>query len=71
MNEQLNASRLLTARELADRLGVTPGAIYSGRYRGDDFPPAVVLGPKRLRWREGDVEAWLDSKRDPDGPRAA
>jgi predicted DNA-binding transcriptional regulator AlpA len=59
-----NTSRLLTARELAGMLGTSTAALYSARYRGDDLPPAVALGPKRLRWREADVLAWLETRQE-------
>ncbi|HKN12798.1 MAG TPA: AlpA family phage regulatory protein [Candidatus Binatus sp.] len=27
------------------------------------FPPALHLSPRRLAWRESDVEAWLEARR--------
>lgn len=51
--------RLLTAREVAERLG---GAV-SPRWVLEHVRPRVELHPYRIRWWEADVEAWLASRR--------
>jgi excisionase family DNA binding protein len=50
--------RLLTAEEIAGRLGVTPQWVWSQARSGSI--PHVRLGRYR-RFRESAVEAWLDA----------
>ena len=52
--------RLLTARELAERLGVDTETVLRWTRRGE-LPAIRLPGTKRgrLRYRESDFEAWL------------
>ena len=51
--------RLLSAPEVAEKLGVKLGTVYSWRKRKIG-PPAVRLGDTRtLRYRESDIDKWL------------
>jgi excisionase family DNA binding protein len=52
--------RLLTAREVAELLGFTPGTIVDW-YEAGKLPGFKVGG--RLRFRREEVEAWLEMKR--------
>jgi excisionase family DNA binding protein len=52
--------RLLTARELADLLGFQAGTIVDWFERGE--LPGYRIGG-RLRFRETDLEAWLEKRR--------
>ena len=52
--------RLLTAQELADYLKRPKSTLYGWRYRGDG-PRAIMVG-RELRYRESDVERWLDQR---------
>jgi excisionase family DNA binding protein len=54
------SERLLTASELADRLGFAAGTIVDWAERGTI--PAFKLGG-RLRFRESEVLAWLEAQR--------
>ena len=54
---------------LSDLLDIPERTIYSWRQRGEG-PPAYRVG-KHLRYRRGDVEAWLELRRDGEGPNAA
>jgi excisionase family DNA binding protein len=51
--------RLLTAAELAGLLGFSPATIVDWYERGD-LPGLKVGG--RLRFRESEVEAWLEAR---------
>lgn len=53
--------RLLTAREAAEFLQVPLRTLYSWRVEGT-APPAYRLG-KHLRFRRGDLDAWVDARR--------
>lgn len=62
---------LLTINELADILGMTPGAIRTARYRNpDSLPPAVRLGSS-LRWDQADVAAFIESRKETTTPEGA
>lgn len=54
---------LLSAKELAARLGVAEQTIYNRNSSGGALPPAVKLG-RLLRFRASDVEAWLQALSD-------
>jgi excisionase family DNA binding protein len=54
--------RLMTTRELAERLNVPEPTIYGWRYKGEG-PPVVRVGG-RLRYRWSDVDAWLRDQTD-------
>lgn len=55
-------SRLLTIEQLAQRLTVSVGCIRSWRMKGEG-PPAIRVGTS-LRWDSGEVDAWLDGRRE-------
>lgn len=50
--------RLLTFQEVAEWLQVPPGTLYGWCYRGDG-PPSYKVG-RYVRYRLGEVEAWLE-----------
>lgn len=60
--------RLLTAAEVADLLGVSPGTILDW-HEAEKGPPAFKIG-RAVRFRREEVEAWLETKRAPGGTRA-
>ena len=59
------APRLLTIKQVADRLTVSVGCLRAWRIRGEG-PPAIRVG-SALRWDEGEVEAWLNARRESGG----
>ncbi len=52
--------RLLTADQVAQHLQISRRALYEMRYLGDG-PPAIKVG-RRLRYRQQDLQAWLDQR---------
>ena len=59
-------SPLLTTAELAAYLGVPRATLYAWSYRSEG-PPTIKVG-RHLRYRESDIEAWLQhQRRDLDG----
>jgi excisionase family DNA binding protein len=58
------SERLLTARELAETLGVTPKTVL--RWTDARGLPGYRIG-RALRYREADVEAWLQAHARADG----
>jgi predicted DNA-binding transcriptional regulator AlpA len=51
--------RLLTPEALSAMLGMSVQTVYNRRSQGLPLPRAVKLG-RLLRFRESDVETWLD-----------
>ena len=54
--------RLLTTREAAGVLGVSPGTLQNWRWRGEG-PPIVKVGAQAVRYAEADLQAFVDSHR--------
>ncbi|MGH7535282.1 MAG: helix-turn-helix transcriptional regulator [Gemmatimonadales bacterium] len=52
--------RLLWAEDVAVLLGVPVKTLYQWRYKG--VGPAGVRVGRHLRYREADVEAWIDER---------
>jgi excisionase family DNA binding protein len=55
--------RLMTVEDLAEYLGLPIATIYKQRSEGTG-PPGYRVG-KFVRWRRSEVDAWLETKRDP------
>jgi excisionase family DNA binding protein len=53
--------RLLTTKDLADVTGLAVQTIYNRHSNGGSLPACMNLGG-RLRFRQRDVDAWLDSQ---------
>jgi len=53
---------LLTAREVADWLGLSPETVLR-RWRAGELP-GFRLGSNVLRFRKSELEAWLEGLRD-------
>ncbi len=60
MGDMEHRDRLLTVRELADYLGVPVTTLYQWRYRREG-PPGFRAG-RHLRYRWGEVEAWIEDR---------
>ncbi|MFT5446553.1 MAG: prophage regulatory protein [Gammaproteobacteria bacterium] len=56
-------SRVIRTRDLCDRLGLSRTTLHRLRERGD-FPEPIRLGPNSVGWISGDIEAWLESRRE-------
>lgn len=53
------AEALHTPAALGERLGLSTGALAQMRYRGNG-PRFIKLGGRQVRYRESDIQAWLD-----------
>lgn len=53
------AVRLLSMRELADRVGCAKPTIYRMMARGQFPQPVLRCGTRFTRWSSTDVDAWL------------
>lgn len=52
---------LITPVQLAERFGMTTGALAQMRYRGSG-PRFIKLGGRQVRYRESDIQSWLDQQ---------
>ncbi|UUZ58213.1 helix-turn-helix transcriptional regulator [Nocardioides sp. B-3] len=59
---------LVTITELAEYLGVPVKTIYEWRQTGRG-PAGIRIG-RHVKFRLGDVQAWLDGQRDVPSPRS-
>jgi len=57
---------LLTAQDLADQTGMSMSTIYRKRSIGESLPRAVKLGGHAVRWRQSDVDAWIEEQLEPE-----
>jgi excisionase family DNA binding protein len=55
--------RLLTARTVAEQLGISPETVLRWARRGE--LPAIYLSNRAIRFREGELEDWLERRATP------
>ena len=55
------ASRLLKFKDVMDRVALSRAAIYRRLDKGQ-FPKPIDLGPNCPRWREADINAYIDGR---------
>ena len=53
--------RLLRRRQVEEITGMSRSAIYKRMQEGE-FPRPVRIGPTAVRWRTGDIAAWVESR---------
>ncbi len=51
--------RLLTVQQVARKLGVCVRTVWKKRAEGS-LPAPVILSASLIRWREEDIDAWID-----------
>jgi len=56
---------LLNARDLSAQIGLSMSSIYRRRSTGEPLPRAVKLGGSAVRWRQSDVDAWIEEQLEP------
>ncbi len=59
----VRGNALLSPQQLADYLGVPVATVY--RWRHESSGPRGIKVGKHVRYRERDVEAWLEALTDP------
>ncbi len=57
----IEPERLLTTRQLAEMLGLSPSAVLR-RWRAGEIP-GYRIASNVLRFRASEIEAWLESRR--------
>ena len=53
--------RILNPKEVAQVLNIKLGTLYSHLSRGTPLPPFFRIG-SQTRWREKDVQAWIEQR---------
>ncbi len=53
--------RLLNIKEVTAIVGVHRATIYR-QINAGDFPVAIKAGPRAVRWRADEIEAWIESR---------
>ena len=53
--------RLLRLPEVAERVGLRRTAIYD-RVAAGTFPSPVHVTPRAVRWRESDIDTWIETR---------
>lgn len=56
------ALNLLSPEQASNHLGLSMSTLAKMRLRGDG-PSFIKLGPRRVAYRETDLEEWIDSNR--------
>ena len=56
-----NDEVLLTPKQAAKRLGLTPRFLEARRYRGDG-PKFVRISPRCVRYRDSDLQEWIEAR---------
>ena len=51
---------LLSRKEVEKRVGLSRSTIYDHMNAGT-FPRPVRVGPKAVRWRTSEIDAWMDN----------
>ena len=57
----MEGDNMLNRKEVEKRTGLSRSSIYAGM-RAGNFPVAVKVGPKAVRWPESTIDQWLDSR---------
>ena len=55
----MTAEYLIDRTEVEQRVGLTRSSIYDAMRKGN-FPLPLKVGPKAVRWRASEIEAWVD-----------
>ncbi|AZQ69190.1 AlpA family transcriptional regulator [Silicimonas algicola] len=55
------SEKLLRRGEVETRTGLSRSTIYAWMKQGE-FPQPLKLGARAVRWRSGDISAWLESR---------
>lgn len=62
MNNKTNSTPLLTPKQVAVILGVTEWCLRNWRHLGTKGPKFVKLGERFVRYRQVDVDEWIESQ---------
>lgn len=63
--EKTMSERLLDARQVAAKVGLSVSMIYT-RMKENNFPRAKRVGKQARRWKESEIDAWINELPDAD-----
>lgn len=58
------SAKYMTAKQLAEHIGVDITTIWRWRREVKDFPSIIRLGPNSVRFVVDEVEAWINARRE-------
>lgn len=58
----VRANALIDAPGLAAQLGISLSSVYRRRSLGESLPKALKIGKGSIRWRQSDIDAWLEQQ---------
>ena len=59
--DNTNKDRLMSCPEVEKRICASHSFIYREMQKGT-FPRPLKLSPRAVRWRESEIEAWLEGR---------
>ena len=57
--------RLLSSRQITSETGISRATIYR-LSRNGEFPQALKIGPRGLRWKESAIRDWIETRDRPE-----
>lgn len=66
LQSEVRLTALLTAKDLSAQTGMSISTIYRKRSLGESLPRAVKIGGHAVRWRQVDVDAWIEEQLEPE-----
>ena len=62
LEAQVAFPKLMTAKQVADAIGIAEGVFYEYKQRGD-APPAIYFTARNVRYDRDDVVKWWNEKK--------
>lgn len=54
--------KLITVGQAAEKLGISVSYVWKLHRTDPDFPRTVRLGPRATRWRDDEIDAWIEQQ---------
>lgn len=56
--------KLITTEELAEKMDVDIKSVYNFERRYEDFPRAIRISKRTIRWDEEEIDEWLTKRKE-------
>lgn len=56
--------KLITTEELAEKMDVDVKSVYAFERRYHDFPRAIRISKRTIRWDENEIDDWLNKRKE-------
>jgi prophage regulatory protein len=60
---------ILSKKDVIKMIGLSPVTLWRMEKAGN-FPNRIKLGPRRIGWREDDVNSWIESRPSVEGEKS-